>query len=177
MSLVLALTFAEGLRGLRSALLPDRRYGVHVAWLLLKITNPMVFWWSTWSYRDIPEYWNFATYSLALIIPALIFLQVCSLVGDTPYQVRDWRKHFYDQRRWFFGLNILAGFLVMTVWSGFIPSSIGLLVPAIGYAFLALLSVVGFISENARLHVVIVAISIGFNLLYYGLATFRPATF
>ena len=176
MSLILALTFAEGLRGLRSALQPDRRYGVHVAWLLLKITNPMAFWWATWSYRDISEYWNFATYSLALIIPALIFLQVSSLVGDTPYQVRDWRKHFYEQRRWFFGINILAGLLAMTVWSGFIPSSIGRLVPTLGYAFLTLLSVVGFVSENSRLHGVIVAASIGFNLLYYGLVTFRPVT-
>ena len=176
LSLLLALTFAEGLRGLRSALRPDRRYGVHVAWLLLKITNPIVLWWGTWGYRDIPEYWNFATYSLVLVLPALVFLQVSSLVGDTPYQVTDWRKHFYDQRRWFFGLQIIAGFLAMTVLSGFIPSSIGMLVPALGYAFLTFLSVIGFVSENSKVHGLIVSLSIGFNILYYGIATFQPMT-
>jgi hypothetical protein len=31
MSLIVALTFAEGLRGLRSALDPERRYWVHAA--------------------------------------------------------------------------------------------------------------------------------------------------
>jgi hypothetical protein len=52
MSLIVALTFAEGLRGLRSALDPERRYWVHAVWLLLKLYNPVMFWWYTWGVPD-----------------------------------------------------------------------------------------------------------------------------
>jgi len=96
-SLVLALTIAEGLRGLHSAFLPDRRYGVHVAWLLIKLSNPITFWWLLWGWRDFTEVWNFGTYLLAMLVPALIYLQISSLVGHAPNEVMDWRRHFYNQ--------------------------------------------------------------------------------
>lgn len=175
-SIVVALTIAEGLRGLRSALQPDRRYGIHVAWLLVKITTALLFWWALWGYRDVPEYWNLFTYSLALFIPALLFLQVSSLVGDTPYQVTNWRTHFYSQRKWFFGIQVIAGALASIVWTGFIPASAARLIPALSYAFLTVLAIVGFFSENPRVHGVIVSIAVIFNILYYGLATFQPVT-
>ncbi len=70
-SLVLALTFAEGLRGLHSAFMPDRRYEVHVAWLLIKLFNPITFWWGMWGLRDVTEYWNFGTYFGAMLVPAV----------------------------------------------------------------------------------------------------------
>lgn len=176
-SLVVALTFAEGLRGLRSALQPDRRYIVHAIWLFIKISNPVTFWWAMWGWRDIPEYWNFATFLLAISIPCLMFLQVSSLVGDTPYQETDWRTHFYRQRKWFFGLQIILGMAAIVVWSGLIPYSPAILIPMFSYIFLTLLCIVGFLSERAKVHSFIAYISLGFNLLYFSLAMFRPVTF
>ena len=94
-SLIVALTFAEGLRGLQCALHPGQRYVIHVAWLFIKLSNPIIFWWFVWGYRDNPEYWNFATYSLALVVPSLVYLQMLSLVSHAPHKVSDWKKHFY----------------------------------------------------------------------------------
>ena len=64
--------------------------------------------------------------------------------------------------------------MAITVWTGFIPFSIGRPVPALGYAFLTLLSVVGYISDHPKVHGVIVSISVGFNLWLFAVATFYP---
>ena len=47
-SIIIALTIAEGLRGLQSALDESRRYGIHVLWVFIKLANPIVYWWSIW---------------------------------------------------------------------------------------------------------------------------------
>ena len=177
MSLILALTFAEGLRGLHCALQADRRYGVHAAWLFLKLSNPIVYWWSTWGLRDIQEYWNFATYSISLIMPSIMYLQVLSLVSHAPHKISDWREHFFKQRRWFFGLNIVLGVFVVLIWSNALNAAPPRLVPMLAYTFLTVLSVVGFASDNPKLHAVIVSTIGGFTIFYYGVATFRPITF
>jgi hypothetical protein len=174
MSLIVALTFAEGLRGLRSALDPERRYWVHAAWLFLKLYNPILFWWYTWGFRDIPDYWNLGTYTMSLVTPSIMYLQVYSLVSDRPYKVTNWREHFFSQRRWFFGLNIMLGILVILVWSNLLTPAPARLVPVAGYGLITALSVIGFITDNPKIHTVIVTLSIGFNIIYVVGATFSP---
>ena len=174
-SLILALTFAEGLRGLRNALEPARRYWIHVAWLLLKLYNPVMYWWLTWSYKDIPEYWNLGTYTLALVNPSIMYLQVYSLVSDRPYKVTSWREHFFRHRKWFFGLNILLGVLAIFVFSNLLtpaPPNFGLM---IGIGLITALSVAGFLSDNPRLHAVIIAFAAGFQIFYLVGLAFGPA--
>jgi hypothetical protein len=175
-SLVLALTIAEGLRGLHSAFLPDRRYGVHVTWLLIKLSNPITFWWSMWGLRDFTEYWNFGTYSLAMLLPAIFYLQISSLVGHTPYAVRDWRRHFYDQRKWFFGMNIILGVLTTMMVSGIFSGLPVNTIPTVGYSLITALSIICFISDNPKTHAYVVSIVASFQLIYFGFATFRPVS-
>ena len=176
-SLIVALTFAEGLRGLQCALHPGQRYVIHVAWLFIKLSNPIIFWWFVWGYRDNPEYWNFATYSLALVVPSLVYLQMLSLVSHAPHKVSDWKKHFYDQRRWFYGLNIIAGVLVVLLWSNILLDAPTQLFPTVGYSLLTALSVAGFVSANPKLHAVIVSVTGAFTVFLYGVLTFEPISF
>jgi hypothetical protein len=176
-SLILALTFAEGLRGLQLAIQPGRRYGVHLAWLFVKLSNPVTLWWSAWGIRDIPEFWNFANYCGFLVLASLIYLQVLSLVSHTPHLIDDWRGHFLKQRRWFFGLNIILTILTIYMWSGITITAPAKPVPLIGYTFILILSVGGFVSDNPKLHTAIVSAVGGFTIFYFGVATFRPITF
>jgi len=176
-SLVVALTFAEGLRGLQCAMHPGQRYVIHVAWLFIKLSNPIIIWWSLWGYREDPEYWNFVTYSMALIVPSIVYLQMLSLVSHAPHKVPDWRKHFYDQRRWFFGLNVILGALVAFMWSNTLLDAPPQLFPILGYSLLTALSIAGFVSANPKLHAVIVAVTGTFTIFFYGVLTFEPISF
>ena len=127
LSLIVALAFAEGLRGLQSALKSDRRYGIHTAWLFVKLVNPVFYWWVVWGFRDFPEFWNIGTFSLLLLIPCTIYLQLLSLVTDNPDQITNWREHFYAQRKWFFGLNVIAAVLIVLFASRvFLPTQMNL---------------------------------------------------
>ena len=138
-SMILALTFAEGLRGLRSSIAPGKRYGTHCAWLFIKLANPVFYWWTLWGVRESAEFWNFWTYVLTLSAPAIMYLQMTSLVSDRPNEISDWRKHFYSQRQWFFILNtILALIAIVILLRGYSDTPRGI-ISASGYSFLGIL--------------------------------------
>ena len=176
-SIIIALAIAEGLRGLQSALIPSRRYVIHVTWVFIKLANPIFYWWAIWGYRDFPESWNMGTFTLALVMPSIMYLQLHSLVSHNPEQVEDWRTHFYNQRRWFFGLNaLLAACAVLSNTYVFIsapPEAIAVTL----YAVIFLLSIAGFIMDNSRLHAGIAIFVGAFNFIYWWVITFRPVSF
>ena len=172
-SMIVALTIAEGLRGLQSTLDASRRYGIHVVWVLIKLANPLVYWWSVWRLRDLSEAWNMGTFTLALVIPGIMYLQIHSLVSDSPNQINDWRKHFYGQRRWFFGLHILLiAFVVLSLTNFYSPAPPDVL-PMIGYTAIGILAVAGFMSDNARLHGFIAITALVFNFIYWWILAFQ----
>ena len=176
-SIIVALAIAEGLRGLRSALDPSRRYGIHATWIFIKLANPIFYWWAIWGLSENPEYWNMGTFTYVLMMPSIMYLQLHSLVSDNPDQIEDWRSHFYSQRRWFFGLNTLlaalAGFNFTNVFISAPPSPF----PIIAYTFIGVLSFAGFISDNTRLHAFIAITVAVFSFIYYWVILFRPPVF
>lgn len=175
-SLIVALTYAEALRGLRSALKPERRYGVHSTWLLIKLSNPITFWWVIWVLRDYPGYWNFRTYLLALIIPGIVFIQVISLLGDNPNSISDWRKHFYEQRKWFFGLNATAGG-TLVIWLFAVYSTTPIhpqIAPLLIYTLITALSVAACFTENPKFHAAFASFVAAYIVIYYGIIGYSP---
>ena len=176
-SIIIALAIAEGLRGLQSALVPNRRYGIHVIWIFIKLANPIFFWWAIWGYRDYPESWNMGTFTLALVMPSIMYLQLHSLVSHSPEQVEDWRTHFYNQRRWFFGLNALLSACSVLGSTYVFISATPDAIAVIGYAVIGLLSIAGFITDNSRLHAAIAIFVVAFNFVYWWVITFRPVSF
>lgn len=178
-SLIVALTFAEVLRGLRNAMDSKRRYGIHFAWLLIKLSNPISFWWIIWGLQGVPDFWNFGTYLLALIIPSIIFLQVISLLGDSPARVDDWRSHYYEQRKWFFGLNATLG-VAVTLWIYAVNSTNEIQIPVfptVAYLLITALSIAAFVTENPRFHAAFVCFVAVFTAVYYGVVNFSPGAF
>ncbi len=175
-SIIIALAIAEGLRGLRSALDSSRRYVIHVTWIFIKLANPIFYWWAIWGLRDFPEYWNMGTLTYVLIMPSIMYLQLHSLVSDNPDQIVDWRKHFYNQRRWFFGLNTLLATLATFNFTNFLISAPPSTLPIAAYTLIGMLSIAGFMSDNTRLHAVIAITVAVFSFVYYWVILFRPLT-
>ena len=162
-SLVLALAIARTVDGVRSSLASDRRYWVHSTWVAIKLTNPMTFWWLIWRYRDL-ETWNLASFMLVLAWPVVLYLQVTGLVTRQPESITDWRAHFYSQRRWFFGTNIgltLIGFAIPQLLTG---NPLGV-VPRL---IVLTLSILGFATDNTKVHgLIVISIAITVVLGYW----------
>jgi hypothetical protein len=174
-SLVLALAIARTVDGVRSSLASDRRYWVHAAWVAIKLTNPMTFWWLIWRYRDV-ETWNLAAFMLVLAWPVFLYLQVTGLVTRQPEFITDWRAHFYSQRKWFFGTNIglaligLALPQLLTGNAGSGPLGIG---PRL---IVLTLSIVGFSTDNTKVQgLIVIGIAITVVLGYWAPA-FTPVS-
>jgi hypothetical protein len=153
-SIVLALAVARTIDGLRSSLSKDRRYWVHVVWVAIKVTNPMTYWWLMWRFRDV-DTWNIVSFMLALAWPVVLYLQVTGLVTRQPELITDWRAHFYSQRRWFFGANICLQLIGTGLVHLLITDSSADTFGIARLVFLTL-SIVGFATDNAKAHGIIV---------------------
>ena len=153
-TLIMALMFARGLTGVRSALMTQRRYWPHATWLFIKLLNPVVFWWVVWAYRDATAYWNILTFL------SVIYLQIESLVGTNPQQTTNWREHYYAERIWFFSLNTLASILMIIVFSN-IGISVEPNYRGIGWSlFIMTYSILCVVTENSRVHAVVAVIGL-----------------
>ena len=149
-SIVLALAVARILEGLRDSFDPSRRYPIHALWVVSKLLNTLIYFWAGWLYRGAIERWNFATFLVYVLPPALLFLQVHTLLTAHPDAVADWRSHFWRIRRWFFAVNaalaLLTSLLVLVVVGSREVAVAALL------ALNLLVSIAGFASAGERLH-------------------------
>ena len=167
-SLVLALSVARTVDGLRSSLASGRRYWIHAAWVVVKLTNPMTFWWGIWRFRDSPA-WDFPAFMLVLAWPVVLYLQVSSLVTRQPELVSDWRSHFYQQRKWFFGANLCLNLTTVVLSLALGGNLTG--DPLVWLPRLAVLglSAAGFATANERAHgFIVISIIITVVVGYWG---------
>jgi hypothetical protein len=142
------------LGGLPGALVPDRRYGLHLGLtfdMLLLIT---ISFWTFWSLREVR--WTFPGFALALLVPGLLYYCAAVLVPENPERIGSWRDHYFAmRRRWYggFGLWGLAAGLSATV-----NLDMALSHPARAiHAGAFLIGVAGFSTSSPRVHAVIVA--------------------
>jgi hypothetical protein len=149
-SIVYALSIARCLDALPSSFAFGRRYWIHFTWLCVKLANPAVLWWSLWSLEE-QEAFSFADFLGLLVIAATLYLQIIALVTTDPRAVTDWRRHYYEKRKLFFGANIaLLLLLILTGQLIFTPRAPIELV--LIHAGSIILSGIAMISENPKLH-------------------------
>jgi len=111
LSIVLALSIARCLDALPASFDPGRRYWVHFTWTLVKLTNPVSYWWAMWAFRH-REAWSFPLFFGSLVVAGILYLQIVALATTDPQSVRDWRSHYYSKHRLFFGVDVLLAVLI-----------------------------------------------------------------
>ena len=148
-SIVLSLAAVRLLGGLSVAFVPERRYWPHAMWIVFTLLASALGWWNFWSFRDAD--WNFFSFLLILMAPALVYLQAAALVPENPGAVRSWREHFFAARTRFF--VALGSFFLLIAGTAWLLIDLPLLHPARGVQALAIgLAVSGAMSTNKRLH-------------------------
>lgn len=171
-SIILALGIGRLLDGIAPALAPNPRYWVHVGWIANKLINHILWWWGLWAGRDVE--WNLAWFVWSLIGPAVLYLQATALVTSTPSRVTSWQDRFFEIRPWFFVGNIV---LCANLLIGRAFGPLPLLAPvSVGLAILAVVGVVGVMTENRRAHTALVVIALSVQIAGLGAAMFQAGT-
>jgi len=160
------------LDGLRYTFIPDRRYWVHCSWVVIRLASYVLLWWGSWSIRDL-DLWNLARFTLWLLPFGLLYLQSTALVTTSPEEIRNWRDHFYEIRRWFFATNSIFIVILFLSTTGF--GAFPLIHPlSISYLLILIVSIAGYLSDSHKVQALVVTIAL-FNLIFgWGVQVFNP---
>ena len=168
-SIVIALSVARLLEGLHDSFDPTRRYWIHSLWVVNKLMNSALLFWSGWVYRGV-EVWTFIDFLLVVSGPGVLFLQVHTLLTAHPEKVSDWSSHFWEVRRWFFSANVLL--VALSALNLYVVSETMFPSPeAIPLGIILLFSAAGIFSASERLHGVIAVVAfvnlgLGFGAIF-----------
>ena len=157
-SILIGLSVARLLDGLRDALDPDRRYWIHIVWVMNKLLHVIGLFWYAWVSRDAGGARSLGEYLVIVSPVALVYLQINALLTTRPDAIRDWRSHFFEIRRWFFGIGLL--FAPIGIYSVSVIEEFSLLSPgnaalAVGFVY----NLVGMLSASERVHGVIATLA------------------
>ncbi len=153
-AVILALAVAQLLRALTEITTSRNRYWVHGSWIGILVFLVLQFWWSYWDFSEL-ESWTFTASLYLLLSPIGLLVATYLLVPATRTTETDWRKHFYQARRWFFLTLILLS--ILGAFGTWIFLGAALLHPYRGFQALLLTIIgVGMISRAHNIHAVLV---------------------
>lgn len=171
-SMVLSFGVVRLLDGIRPALVPGRRYWVHVLWLLQKLIGHALYWWGFLTFREDLA-WTVASFLWILLVPSLLFLQATALVSGNPSAVQSWRKHFFEIRSWFFSVDAVV--ILHSVITASVLRGVPLLDPLRALQAVGLsISIAGAASASPRLHAAIAPFALALQSVGLGALFFRP---
>jgi len=108
-SIIIALGLTRLLTGIGKIL--ERRnqvknYWVHIMWALNLFLYMVLNWWILYRW-NLQSMWSFPLLIFLLLTPIVTFLQSVILFPDHIEANIDFKKHFYEDHRWFFTLAAL----------------------------------------------------------------------
>lgn len=108
-SVILALGLARLLVGLGKLL--ERRHQLHLYWVHLVWTlNVFLYitlqWWILFLWQAQTQ-WSYFLFAFLLATPTVLFLLSVVLFHDPLKENTDFKQHYFENQRWFFGLAAL----------------------------------------------------------------------
>lgn len=93
-----------------------RSYWVHLLWTWNVFHFIVFFWWFFWRWSAISD-WNFLLF-LFVLVYAVVMYMLCALLYPAGEKKTNFKEIYYENRKWFFGLWVLAMILdiVDTYW-------------------------------------------------------------
>jgi hypothetical protein len=155
-SIIIALGLARLLTGIGKIL--ERRdkvqnYWVHILWAFNLFLYMVLNWWVLYRW-NLQSTWSFPLLLFLLFTPIVTFLQSVVLFPDPFDDKMDFKKHFYEDHRWFFTLAALLPPLdfLDTILKG-IPHLLAQgPIYLITIILITALSIVALITENQTYH-------------------------
>jgi hypothetical protein len=154
-SLVLGLGMTQLFAGIGNMVQIRRRvspYWLHSIWIGLLIALHIQMWWSFWAMRAERD-WTYGEFAFVLVGPATLCIASHAFLPELIDGTIDVKKHYYDARKVFFGMLIVAA-----VWGIVIEPLMGLRPLLIPFRLVQVtgigLMVACALSSNPRVHVV-----------------------
>ena len=153
-----------------------RTYWVHTVWMVNLLLGVIITWWTQYRWRNAPN-WTLFLVLWLLVAPIVIYLATVLLFPD-PQEgepIRDWRQHFYANRRLLF-LLVAAVFpidVIDTLLKGTeYFSATGIMYP-LTMALWFTLSVVAAFVPSPRYHAGYAVFFLVYNVALLGHASLR----
>jgi hypothetical protein len=172
-TLLLSFGVARLVFGLPSATLQDRRYWVHLIFVVAFALFLAGLFWGFWSFRDVA--WTFPRFLLALTVPVLALLMASTLIPESPDNVESWRDFYYSVRLKYFSAFIVLSFL-LAIGSTFLIDLPFTHPARLAELILAAIGVVGVSSSNPRVHGAMAICVIGMIAFVSSVVLFEPGS-
>ena len=82
-------------------------YWVHTLWALNMLIYIVVIWWGMFWWSDLAQ-WSFFHFLFVIVYAIILFLLASLLFPWDLTSDFDFERHFFSNRRWFFGILFLA---------------------------------------------------------------------
>lgn len=158
-ALLSALAIGRLLSGFSPALDRNRRYWLHLGWVVALILVCVTQWWGLWRMRDVS--WTPLRFLWVLSMPGLLYIQAAVLLSDNPAGVESFRIHYFERRVRFFSVALVSA--IVTGLSPWIFGHVPWLSPAPVHSIavaLACIATTGLVVKNSAVHAVLVALSL-----------------
>jgi len=96
-TLLISFAVSRVLTGLSAALSSERRYWIHLAYVVWILGSSLMVFWSFWFYRDVD--WSLPRFMLRLMNPALLLILATQIMPANVSESISWRDHFFGIRR------------------------------------------------------------------------------
>jgi len=154
-SLVLSFSVLRILGGIPYAIQRDRRYWVHLSYVIMALATSLTTFWAFWSYQGVE--WTLPTLVLVLANPSLIYMFAALLLPPDPTATESWREHYFAVRVRLFSTGIAWG--VASMMSMYLLAGVPIFHPlTLMYALHFAVQVTGVLSDDPRVHAALILI-------------------
>lgn len=152
-SFVYTAAVVRHLGGLSSATNKDKRYIVHLLFIVIQLISIVTSFWGIWAHKDLED-WKLYKFIFLLIDGALYYFIATVLVPENPNEVVSWKDHYYKNKHKLFYAILI--FLVYIQLNGFVLTGQLTFGPEQFFHIVALIPIYfGLKSKNHKVHLAI----------------------
>ena len=144
--------------GLSAAINKDRRYIVHLLFIVIMIVSIITSFWGIWAHRYLED-WKLYKFIFLLIDGALYYFIATVLVPENPNEIDSWKNHYYKNKNKLF--YAMLTFLVYIQLNGFVLTGEFHFAPEQFFHLIFIIPIFfGLWSKNHKVHLAIACFNI-----------------
>ena len=141
------------LGGLSAATNKDRRYIVHLLFIVIQLVSIITSFWGVWAYRNLED-WKLYKFIFLLMDGALYYFIATVLVPENPNEIDSWKDYYYKNKHKLF--YAILTFLVYVQINDYVLTDELYFGPEQFFHLIFLIPIYfGLKSNNHKVHVVI----------------------
>lgn len=141
------------LGGLSAAINKDRRYIVHLLFIVIMLVSIITSFWGIWAHRNLED-WKLYKFIFLLIDGALYYFIATVLVPENPNEVDSWKDYYYKNKHKLF--YAILTFLVYIQLNGLVLTGAFYFGPEQYFHLIFLIPIFfGLRSNNHKVHLAI----------------------